>query len=135
MSTLRGGAARELDENEWVAPLIESTPKVSPHMDAITTHTVTDEHAGNQDIAPASEEDEEDRGPDLLTMLPACHLTDTARAQLNEMDVDEVYVELTTEDDVEHVVDEVNWIPFIDVMRFRLAQGMISGALLMHAGV
>ena len=112
-----------------MAPLIEGTSVAPLPVDA----TITDCIAPVSSSSPVPGSN--DLGPALLTMLPQCKLTDDVKTTLDELNVSDVFVELSTEEDNEHVIDESNWIPFIGSLRFKIHETMLSGALFLHAGV
>ena len=124
---MRGGAGRDPDENEWVAPLIEEVPTTTP---ASGVHVSTESEPTNMDSNP-----EHDCAKSLLTMLPACELADQTRAHLDQLKVSELYAEISTSEDIDHAVDEATWIPSVDDLRYRVANSLVSGAVLMHAGL
>ena len=86
-------------------------------------------------MTAASDDDGNHTGKPLLAMLPACHLTDETKEQLYDLADNELFVERSTDEDVERAIDEANWISIIDSLRYMVTHNLRSDALLMYAGV
>ena len=48
----------------------------------------------------------------ILTMLPCSGLTDVAQMKLGELDADELYIDISSDEAIENTIDQARWIPF-----------------------
>ena len=54
---------------------------------------------------------------------------------MEEFAVDEVYVDITTEEKVDNVVDEASWTPSHSNFSSMIGKDLLSGGVILHAGV
>ena len=97
---LRGGASGSSNENEWLMPRIEETiPAPATDSCEFNRHDLLTSVSGVGDQTVDRDH------ASLLTILPECELTDQAKDHMDTLDIREMYADISTEEDIDKMVD------------------------------